>query len=115
MKGRGFIVHAALTSTLDGLPGDARAAILGAAYARVRGIDDYELPKKFAVYRFLVDGIVTEAATLCAPTPKQARGPAKTGAQRTAEYRQRLANRQECDECDDVTKVTNVTKCDAIK
>ena len=59
MKGRGFIVHAALTSTLDGLPGDARAAVIGAAYARVRGLDDYELPKKFAVYRFLVDGIVT--------------------------------------------------------
>ena len=115
MKGRGFIVHSALTSTLDGLASDARTAVIGAAYARVRGTNDYDLPKKYSMFEFLVAGIASEAEAICErPTkPKPTRAPAKTGAQRTAEYRARLAGRNaECDECDEVT---NVTECDASK
>lgn len=117
VKGRGFIVHAALTSTLDGLGSEARTAVIGAAYARVRGLNDYALPKKFAMFEFLVAGIASEAAAICAPPEKkQTRAPAKTGAQRTAEYRARLAARGgDCDESDECDEVTNVTKCDANK
>lgn len=103
MKGKGFVVHVALTSTLDRLDADARTAVIGAAYARVRGLDDYRLPKKHAALAFLVEGIAAEAAELCDNlAPKRT---AKTGAQRTAEYRARLkaanaAERDESDECD---------------
>ena len=119
MKGRGFIVHSALTSTLDGLAGEARTAVIGAAYAQVRGLTDYRLPKKFAMFEFLVAGIVAEAKEIC-ERPSRAEKPrpaGKTGAQRTAEYRARLARKgAECDESDasdgvtNVTSVTNVTK-----
>ena len=101
MKGKGFVVHVALTSSLDRLDADARTAVIGAAYARVRGLDDYRLPKKHAALAFLVEGIAAEAAELCDNlAPKRT---AKTGAQRTAEYRARLkaANAAECDESDE--------------
>lgn len=115
MKGRGFIVHSALTSTLDGLAGEARTAVIGAAYAQVRGLTDYRLPKKFAMFEFLVAGIVAEAKEIC-ERPSRAEKPrpgAKTGAQRTAEYRARLAGKgAECDESDASDGVTNVTDCD---
>lgn len=119
MKGRGFIVHSALTSTLDGLPGEIRAAILGAAYARVRNLTDYALPKKLALFDFLVSGIVTEAEMLCEKHSNvtQTRPSAKTGAQRTAEYRARRMLRTKksdvSDPCDGVTNVTNVTELPA--
>jgi len=112
VKGKGFVVHVALTSTLDRLDADARTAVIGAAYARVRGLDDYRLPKKHAALAFLVEGIAAEAAELCDNlAPKRT---AKTGAQRTAEYRARLKaagsdeydvterhNRHNCDESDE--------------
>lgn len=114
MKGRGFIVHSALTSTLDGLAGEARTAVIGAAYAKVRGLTDYSLPKKFAMFEFLVAGIVTEAKEICErpSKPKTTRPPAKTGAQRVAEYRARLAAQDDdCNECNECNDVTNVTDC----
>lgn len=115
MKGRGFIVHSALTSTLDGLAGEARTAVIGAAYARVRGLADYSLPKKFSMFEFLVAGITAEAREICERPTKadKQRPPAKTGAQRTAEYRaRRAAKGAGCDECDECDDVTNVTECD---
>ncbi len=111
MKGKGFVVHVALTSTLDRLDADARTAVIGAAYARVRGLDDYRLPKKHAALAFLVEGIAAEAAELCDNlAPKR---PVKTGAQRTAEYRARLkaAGSDESDESD-VTERHNRHNCD---
>ena len=115
MKGRGFIVHSALTSTLDGLASDARTAVIGAAYARVRGTNDYDLPKKYSMFEFLVAGIASEAEAICErPTkPKPTRAPAKTGAQRTAEYRARLEHKEVSNEVSKSgTRVTSVTRDD---
>lgn len=64
MKGEGFIVHNALTAMMDSLDGEARAAVLGAAYAIARGTDDYELPKRYAYLQFVVEGMAHESAKL---------------------------------------------------
>ena len=100
---QGFCVHGVMTSTLLGIPPDARAAILGCAFAMTFDVADYKLPKRFEVYRPIAAGIATEAKRLISEAAN--RPPAKTGAQRTAEYKARKRAAE-------VTKVTKVTKGD---
>jgi hypothetical protein len=108
MKARGFVIHVALTSTLSRVPGDARTAVLGAVYARVMGLTDYALPKRFEGYQYLVDGIVEETIALCGETPakKPAKRPPMTGAERMAKLRARRALAEDCDESDESDGVT---------
>ena len=57
----GFCVHGVMTSTLKEVPPDARAAILGFAFAKTFDISDYDLPKRFAAHRPIAVGIAIEA------------------------------------------------------
>ncbi len=92
MKGQGFVIHNALTSTLDGLDGDARAYVLGAAYSKARGRNDFKLPKKYAYLAFLVEGIATESSALNAPVMRTPKSQPLTGAERAARHRAKLRN-----------------------
>lgn len=84
---QGFCVHGVMTSTLKEVPPDARAAILGFAFAKTYGIEDYDLPKRFAAYRPIAAGIATEAKRIIEEA--DSRPAPKSGAQRTAEYKAR--------------------------
>lgn len=107
-RDQGFCVHGVMTSTLREIPADARAALLGYAFALTFDINDYELPRKFAVYRPLAVGIATEAKRLIEDA--EARPEPKSGAQRTAEYKARKRAR----EASEVTKVTHGDAGDAV-
>ena len=86
-RDQGFCVHGVMTSTLREIPPDARAALLGFAFALTFDIGDYQLPKRYSVYRPLAVGIATEAKRLIEDA--DGRPAPKSGAQRTAEYKAR--------------------------
>lgn len=98
---QGFCVHGVMTSTLLEIRPDARAAILGLAFALTFGAEDYALPKKFEVYLPIAKGIAAEAKRLIVEA--ESKPAPKSGAERTAAYKARkkaLAGSAE------VTKVT---------
>lgn len=107
-RDQGFCVHGVMTSTLREIPADARAALLGLAFALTFDLGDYDLPKKFAVYRPLAVGIATEAKRLI--DDAESRPMPKSGAQRTAEYKARKRAREQAE----VTKVTPGDAGDAV-
>ena len=86
MKGKGFVVHVALTSSLDRMDADSRSAVIGAAYSKARGLNDFKLPKRLACFQFLVDGIADEAIAIGATE----RLPPMSGAERAARHRAKV-------------------------
>lgn len=86
MKGKGFVVHVALTSSLDRMDADSRSAVIGAAYSKARGLNDFKLPKRLACFQFLVDGIADEAIAISATE----RLPPLSGAERAARHRAKV-------------------------
>lgn len=83
----GFCVHGVMTSTLKEVPPDARAAILGFAFAKTFDISDYDLPKRFAAHRPIAVGIAIEAKRIIEAADN--RPQAKSNAERQAAYRAR--------------------------
>ena len=104
---QGFCVHGVMTSTLRELAPDARAAILGSAFALTFDIGDYKMPRRYEAFMPLAKGIATEARRLIDEADGKPKP--KTGAQRTAEYRARKHAESETASHADVTKVT---QCD---
>ena len=106
-RNQGFCVHGAMTSTLREIPADARAALLGYAFALTFDINDYDLPKKFAVYRPFAVGIATEAKRVISEGRKD---PVPV-AERVASFRARKKAKAAADvaKCNDVTLCNDVT------
>ena len=97
---QGFCVHGVMTSTLKEVPPDARSALLGYAFALTFDTGDYDIPKKFKMYRPLAVGIATEAKRIIEAADN--RPEAKSNAERQRTYRARKKERE-----------TNVTESNA--